>query len=366
MNKKTPHIIFYGYYKSFNYYKIGGLESLYRRMALMLTDQGCKVSFVFYGGDLEENHQITNLLSLRYFKKFSISLSYLINEASLVFDNYLLKKDRIIYDLFRIKHNQELRFGHIYAGVPKRMVQKLHYIRRKSIPFNGPVLSLSNTIQKKLLKNGIDSVVMYPSIPDSYCMHPKDTKKPLRLTFMGRFDENKGIYEVISLFKKVSESHYPIDICVSGYYGHGNVNKEKLEKSFGTLPKLNVQEQNWDKWGPKMDEHVIELLQKTDILILPYPNLLGTMDPPLLVLEGMACGCAVLTTDVGSVKEFYGDSIFINDHDMFVEKSHKLITQILIDKRVLEIEQERIFKKLKTFKKRKQTGVSYLFNKINV
>jgi len=360
MHKKIPHIIFFGYYKSFDYYKIGGLESFYRRMANILSEAGCRVSFVFYGGDSDDFYKITNSISLRHFKDFRTSLKYLRSEATLVLDNYILKKHRLSYSTFRMKYSRSMRFGHIYAGVPEGLQQKVIFISRKITPFNGPVLSLSYTIQKNLLKLGINSDVMFPPLPQTYCVSALEKKGRLRLTFMGRFDDNKGIQEVIALFQKVSDNNSPVDLCISGYFGHGQVHKEELEKSFNSIVNLEVQKQTWQKWSPQMDEYVIALLQKTDILILPYHNLQGTMDPPLLVLEGMACGCAVLTTDVGSVKEFYGDSRFICERNCFVEEAYDIIDKIFSDKNILKREQERVATKVKSLQNSNQSVLNCL------
>jgi glycosyltransferase involved in cell wall biosynthesis len=360
MHKNPIHIIFYGYHKSFDYYKIGGLESFYRRMAFLLSEADCKVSFVFYGSAFDDFIQITNSISLRYFQSFQDSIDYLATDASLVFDNYILKKHRLRYASFRMRHNKSIHFGHIYTGVPEGLQQKIIFISRKITPFNGPVLSLSHTIQKKLSKHEIDSDVMLPPLPQAYCIRKEEKKDRLRLTFMGRFDDNKGIQEVVSLFQKLSQSDFSVDMAISGYFAHGQVHKEKLEKAFDAIPNLEVQKQTWQKWSPEMDEYVISLLQKTDILILPYHNLQGTMDPPLLVLEGMACGCAILTTNVGSVKEFYGNSRFICEHNHFVERSYEIISQIFSDKNILEIEQERVAKKVKSLQNSNQLVVNYL------
>ena len=363
MLKRIPHIIFYGYYQSFDYYKIGGLESFYRRLANILSKTGCKVSFIFYGSGIETIHQLTDKIYLRYFSDFQTSLDYLQDEASLVLDNYILKKHRLSYSIFRIKYRQSIKFGHIYTGVPKNIQQKIIFISQKVLPsFNGPTLSLSYTIQTKLLEQGINSDVMLPPLPKEYTLPIKKKTEKLRLTFMGRFDNNKGIHEVITLFQKISKENLGIELSISGYFGHGEVNKEELENLFNSIEKLKIEKQSWEKWSPKIDKHVISLLQKTDILILPYHNLQGTMDPPLLILEGMACGCVILTTNVGSVQEFYGESKFICDKTHFVEQSYEIIKQVSQEKEILKLEQKRVFEKVKILNNNKQSIINHLID----
>lgn len=364
MIKKIPHVVFYGYYKSFDYYKIGGLESFYRRIASILSEEGYRVSFVFYGGSSDNSCEVTDSISLRYFKSFQTSLQYLLLEGSLVIDNYLLKRHRVSYALFRTTNQKTIRFGHIYAGVPEGIQSKTVSLLNHKLPsFNGPVLSPSYTIQDKLAKFGIESNVMPPPIPASYCVSvPKKEEERLKLTFIGRFDENKGIKKVISLFKKLSLNESKVDLCVSGYFGHGIANIKEIKDLFISIPELEVQQKSWKKWSHEMDEDVVKLLQETDILILPYNNLKGTMDPPLLVLEGMACGCLILTVDVGSVKEFYVESRFILGHNSFVDEAYVIINEILNNKNLLSIEQDRVVEKAKLLQLNTQSVVSSLFN----
>lgn len=364
MIKKIPHVIFYGYYKSFDYYKIGGLESFYRRIASILSEKGYRVSFVFYGGTSDGSYEITDSLSLKYFKSFQDSLQYLLSEGSLIIDNYILKRDRIAYILFRTTNQKSISFGHIYAGALEGIQSKVvSFLNHKFPPFSGPVLSPSYMIQEKLMKSGLKSDVMYPPIPANYRVSmTRREEKRLRLTFMGRFDENKGIKEVISLFKKLSLNELAVDLCVSGYFGHDLANVKETKDSFNSIPELKVQQKSWEKWSPEMDEHVVKLLQETDILILPYHNLKGTMDPPLLVLEGMACGCLILTTDVGSVKEFYGESRFLLEHNSFVDEAYAIINEIFRDRNMLSVERDRIAEKVKSLQLNTKSVISCLFN----
>lgn len=365
MIKTMSHVIFYGYYKSFDYYKIGGLESFYRRIASMLSEEErCRVSFVFYGGPSDDSYKITDSISLRYFKDFQMSLQYLLLEGSIVIDNYILKRHRISYLLFRTVNKKSIRFGHIYTGAPEEIQKKIVSLLNHKWPtFNGPVLSPSYTIHDKLAKFGIESKVMPPPIPANYSIFiPEKERARLKLTFIGRFDENKGISEVISLFKKLSINESAVDLCVSGYFGHGLANKEAIKDSFKSIKNLEIQEKSWNKWSTEMDKDVVKLLQETDILILPYHNLKGTMDPPLLVLEGMACGCLILTVDVGSVKEFYGESPFILNQNSFVDKAYDIINKILTNKNILKAEQERIAKKVKSLQLNTKSAVNCLLN----
>ena len=61
-----------------------------------------------------------------------------------------------------------------------------------------------------------------------------------------------------------------------------------------------------------MEEALKAGLRKTDILVLPYKGgLQSTIDMPMLLLEGMASLCAVITRPYGDIPSIYGESDFL-------------------------------------------------------
>jgi len=82
-------------------------------------------------------------------------------------------------------------------------------------------------------------------------------------------------------------------------------------------------------------------LRDTDILVLPYRSMAGTIDPPLLLLEAMAAGCACLTCPVGNVPEIYGESPFII-RGSFVSQAATLVQRVLACRDLLHHEQDRV------------------------
>ena len=95
-------------------------------------------------------------------------------------------------------------------------------------------------------------------------------------------------------------------------------------------------------YKPEMEEQIQAILRDTDILVLPYRSMKGTIDPPLLLSEGMASGCAILTRPVGNVLTIYGESPFVICEDNFVEQAMKLIGRIQENHGLLETDWRRI------------------------
>jgi len=71
----------------------------------------------------------------------------------------------------------------------------------------------------------------------------------------------------------------------------------------------------------KYIEKIEELYQLSDIYIFPVNNEISSIGMPLSILEALACGLPVLTTDFGSVsylKTYSKDDIYISESDKFV------------------------------------------------
>lgn len=350
MKNRVENIIIFGYYKSFDYYKIGGLESYYRRLSKKFITSGLNVMFVFYGSEKDYEIKIEDNLGLYYFESFNESLKLLLSDNNLVFDNYILKKDRLKYLIFRKTNSKKVLFGRIFSGLPSNLYLKFLSLEYKLFSYNGPIISLSKTIQKKLNEKSIYSKIVLPPLSDKYFTYDKRIiNEKTKITFIGRFDENKGIYKVLDLFEKLSLSSSNFEFVISGYFAHGKIDNEKFNEKISKIDNLIVDEKSWVKWSIEMDKSVINLLKNTDILVLPYKNLDGTMDPPLLLLEGMAAGCIIFTTDVGSVKEIYTFNEFYSKYDKFDEDCYEKIIDIVnnkneqslkekINKRILELD----------------------------
>jgi glycosyltransferase involved in cell wall biosynthesis len=66
-----------------------------------------------------------------------------------------------------------------------------------------------------------------------------------------------------------------------------------------------------EAYSEDIDDRMRQILHQTDILVLPYRTLSSSIDTPLLLLEGMASLCAIVTRDQNHIREVYGDSLFL-------------------------------------------------------
>lgn len=119
------------------------------------------------------------------------------------------------------------------------------------------------------------------------------------ITFIGRLIEAKGIQDLIVAFKQV-RSKVKIKLLIAG---EGNYKSQLVQLALGESDIMFL--------GEKNEEEIIDILSITDIFVNPsYSEGL-----PTSVLEAVACGCAIIATDVGGTQEI----IINNDYRSLIE-----------------------------------------------
>ena len=134
-----------------------------------------------------------------------------------------------------------------------------------------------------VLENGIDTERLKPAISD-YKDHPHT------FVALGRLGQRKGTYDLINAINLV-RSEIPDILC----YLAGDGEIEKCEE----LVKDNKLEHNILIIGWADFKRKLELLKKSSVLVLPSYN----EGLPMAILEGMACGKAIISTMVGAIPE---------------------------------------------------------------
>ena len=145
----------------------------------------------------------------------------------------------------------------------------------------------------KIAENRIIDAQLLKSIP------AKDNQK-INIGFVGRHDFNKGSDIVLELFEILSKK----DKFKCNYYCYGNNSSFNFcfnENFF--IEYDNVSEITYPYLG-------IEFINRQDILLLPYRNLKGTIDPPLLPIEAVLLDVALITNSLSEVGKALSDNEF--------------------------------------------------------
>ena len=148
-------------------------------------------------------------------------------------------------------------------------------------------LNLTNAI---VIRHGIDTT--------KYTIHRKPEKTP-HVGYFGHPTVNKGVLELATAFAGIdtAEKHM--------YFTNMN-NK---------IRRFIAAKDNTIHVHGLIDDMPREY-NRTDVVVLPFRHSGGAIATPLVLLEAMACGCAVITTDLPHLHEICGDSvIYVPPHD---------------------------------------------------
>jgi len=173
------------------------------------------------------------------------------------------------------------------------------------------IVLLSSSIKSELVSNGIDSdkcfvIPNFVSISVSKDqilkkIEVRQASNSLNLIYLGAIYKEKGVFDLLTSLEKISIP-YKMRIC-------GSPVSEKDKK---TLVSFCEKNKNIEFLGFVSGTKKYDVLLDSDVMILPsYSEGL-----PMSLIEGITCGCYLLTTNVGGIPEFFSDAgIIVNPGD---------------------------------------------------
>jgi len=152
----------------------------------------------------------------------------------------------------------------------------------------------------------------------------EDIKKEFDLCFMGRFHEQKGLFEVIDIMKRLREKKPNISLALLG----GGV--ERVEKRFFKLVKENNLDENIKYFGYVTGDKKFDILKSCKVFLFPsYYESFGQV-----ALEALGCGLPVVAYDLPPFVVFRGGMVKVPVLDN--KKMAEEIIKILDDKAYYE------------------------------
>ena len=213
-------VAFFGAYGSFDYFRIGGMESFTRRLGVGMVEAGHQVDFVLYGAPSGDHRRTESGIGLYYYPTLSDALNFLVKNHEHVLTFYLRPPDRLKFLMFRYRNRKRLRFHQVYYSWPDSpWKRKAACLDARLYPFNGRLFCVSPRIFRYVSRWSNQAVLMFPPIPASYFIEPGDKPKKdnLRVTYIGRTEPGKGIEEVISLYNGLC--HHPgVEFEIHGFH----------------------------------------------------------------------------------------------------------------------------------------------------
>ena len=324
-----------GLFGTFDYFQIGGTDSYIRRLTCGLLESEYKthITCILYKAD--EDTMFTPLpgLVFFYYTTFEKAIQNIISSSyTHVLCTWLSPIDRLKFAKFRRRMKFTNKFHNILFFYPEMVLKRLmKFSEFICVPYNGNIFCVSKR-QYRFLKRATKRVKYLPPIvPDEYFAEPKNEYTPenrkINITFLGRIDPRKGINEVIKLFKKLN-SNKTYSCSIHGIYIPGDKEAVDIRNWLQQQQTIKYIETDRQRFSPRVDQMVRDVLSETDIFLQPYTSLNTTVDTPLLLLEAMASSCAVITTGIGNVGELYGPSKFLIEGDCFVNNALELLKRI--------------------------------------
>lgn len=155
--------------------------------------------------------------------------------------------------------------------------------------------------------------------------------KEKKILFVGALIPRKGVLDLIEAFGKL-QCDYSLEIC-----GDGPLRQEaeRLTHNLGLESSVNFH--GWLEGGAKYN-----LYDKCQIFVLPSYN----EGLPLVILEAMAAGCVVVSTNVGAIEEVVecgktgfifnpGDLEHLISHLNYIFRNQNVLTEITANSREL-------------------------------
>ena len=327
-----------------DYNNIGGAESVVRRLATGLATLGHDIEYLIYRADYLGTERVSDRISVRYCTGIGDVFEYINDQCDHVITIQIKPIDRIRYFFFQI--SSKARFHKLMLGTPKSPVRWIVFLGEILLnTLRGKVLTISSNTFRVLKKRGFKVRLLPPPVNRSCFSIVSKTSKPLKLLYLGRLDSEKGIDQVLDLFNYYKEDER-VNTRVEGYYWDDGRAKLVLESHDGDVITRSIIKAASLKYSVENERKIVQLLHDTDILLLPYKSMIGTIDPPLLLLEAMAAGCVCMTTNTGNVVTVYGDSEFVLDCKGYGDSAKCLINKILINPDILKAERKRLNRRL--------------------
>jgi glycosyltransferase involved in cell wall biosynthesis len=307
----------FGLYGVFDYFRIGGLESFNRRLAGGLARLGHQVDFILYGAPNSDFKLVDDNISVHHSEDLSKALQFLVQEQRYdhVITFYLPPADRLRYLYFRFLYRHKLCFHQIYFNWPDSpLKRKGMFVDARLYPFNGRLFCISPRQFNVARQWCPRATLLFPPVPESYFVEPdaKPKHEKVQVTYIGRTEANKGIEAVLQLAAFLQDCPQ-VEVAIHGFHHKTLPASVKTHEWLSQQQEIRYVYTPFEGYSPALEDNLRQTLKNTDILLLPYRKLSSTIDTPLLLLEGMASLCAIVTHKLGNIPDIYGPGPFLLD-----------------------------------------------------
>jgi|GEM_PF-3551796 len=306
------NIAFVGSSRTIDPFTLGGIQTIIKELASYLVKAKNDVTFYQIDRFKKGEHELetpTGIISIHYgsvgnLRKMLLTQYYdVINFIQTPFANPVFTV--LFYLKKRIYGTTTTKF--IFTYPPFRRAVFFQPIKYKWLI--DKCYTFSWRLQKEVKSVTPHVCFLYPPVSDDFFQQrgTDRSKGKVCLMYSGRLSRDKGLDVVIDVFQRMDRQKYRL--VIAGYFASADDRTIYEEK----LKSLNLDELIMLKTNRLSDEFTHPPLHRCDILLLPYQNMTPTVDLPLIVLEGLASGCKVVTSRIGDLPNLRGNIRCVDD-----------------------------------------------------
>lgn len=172
----------------------------------------------------------------------------------------------------------------------------MYMVIKKTVNEADYVFTVSKDLVKEIKKVYLKNTISFtPSGVDPNPSIPHKTKKKYLGVYVGRVTEQKGIYNLINVWKKIVKVKRNAKLAIAGFVD------PYTESAIKKLVKDNHLEANIDVFGPVSEQKKYKIISegKMFLHLANYEPLF----PVIGILEGMICGLPCLVFDMPVLKD---------------------------------------------------------------
>ncbi len=320
---------------------VGGVASIlqsYLANKMIFEKEGYQIEMFDYQPDEKWDTYSSKLRNIAYiFQQRKALSSRLRKEADVIINihtsrEFLFLKDVLLAKMANKKFNCPVVIT-IHVGDIDTVFNKIKPLQKYMIScinsYVDKVIFLSKKIEKQFVDVGVDKEkceVLYnfhdmASVSEDHSL--KKTAK-IHLIYVGAIHREKGILELLTALNNLEDIDFHLDLC-------GKLTDKSIEDKVKDL---------CEKLGEKValcgyvsGRRKTELFDRADVLILPSYH----EGMPLVILEGLSRGCALISTKVGTTSEVLNESNVMwvevkNHHDIEIAIRRLYESPIILEK----------------------------------
>lgn len=241
---------------------------------------------------------------------------------------YLFFKDVLLAKSIKKKYNipviLSIHVGDIstvFDGIPTKFKKISFEILNQYVD---KTIFLSPNMIKQFISSGLkkDRAELLLNFHDIPMEMRRDSHEELKILFMGAIKKEKGIIELLKAIHGLPELNLHLDIC-------GTLTDNTIAADFSRY--TNELKNQIHLHGYVKGKEKNELFKNADVLVLPSYH----EGFPLVILEAMATGNAIISTPVGTTPEVFDDKnvIWVKVED--VESLREAIKKLANDDELL-------------------------------